>query len=280
MNCFILTRFNLRLWWNEDKNGEPVQTDDWLEERFRLFEQYCWPSVMAQTVKDFKWICLFDEGTPARFRRLVDGYKKQWNGFMPFFLDRDQTAHFQKFFQEKVAGLCNQDDPHLLTTYLDNDDCLHRCFVEKLQGYVKRVKPGTMFSFKYGVQYYEDLQLAVCVPYANNHFLSFYERTSTKVTTVWGFWHFCVFKYKGLRVVVVNNKKHPMWVELIHGGNVDNDVKMTIHQRLVTDRGCMRHFGLNVTLPGPLRMVAVFCSAFALRCLRQIARRAKGKCHR
>lgn len=61
---FILTRFNLRLW-TKDKKQQPTRTSEWLEKRFQLFETFCLPSIKSQSVKNFKWIVLFDESTPA-----------------------------------------------------------------------------------------------------------------------------------------------------------------------------------------------------------------------
>ena len=45
---FVITRFNLDLYaW--DKNRIPTRTEKWLQHRFDIFEQYCLPSMQAQT---------------------------------------------------------------------------------------------------------------------------------------------------------------------------------------------------------------------------------------
>lgn len=280
MNHFILTRFNLKLWWKCDKNGRNIRTEEWLEERFRLFEAYCWPSVMAQTAMNFKWICLFDEDTPLKFKERAEAYHARWKGFLPFFIGRDETLHFQKFFQKKVAELADKNDCQLLTTYLDNDDCIERDFVKTLQQRAKLAPYDTVLIFKYGVQYYERLNLAVKVPYANNHFLSFYERTDAeRVKTVWAFWHFSIFKYRDVNIDVTDNRNKAMWIELIHEGNIDNDVKMTLCQRLVVKRDFLSHFGLDVRLHPMSKSLLLFCTVFQIRFVRQIIRRLKDKIH-
>ena len=280
MNHFILTRFNLRLWWKEDKNGGEIQTDGWLEERFRLFETYCMPSVMRQTCQDFKWICLFDEKTPEKYKERVEGYKKRYDRFCPFYLNERETKEFREFFQQKVYELADKDDEELLTTYLDNDDCLRRDYVAKVQRYTTKVEYGTVFTFNYGIQYYTEHNIAVRVPYVNNHFLTYYEALKPKVRTVWGFWHFSIFKYKGIGIITINNPKNPAWVEVVHNGNIDNDVKMTLSQKLMTEREYMRNFGVDVALLSHCRSWLLFCTVFQIRFLKQIIRRGLGKLKR
>ncbi|WP_051227980.1 glycosyltransferase [Gillisia sp. JM1] len=63
---YILTRFNLRAEdWTTTKNNEKVLTEEWLEERFDLFENYCFSSVRNQTNQNFKWLVV-------EFHKVVD----------------------------------------------------------------------------------------------------------------------------------------------------------------------------------------------------------------
>lgn len=277
MNHFILTRFNLKLWWEHDKNGKAIQTEEWLEERFRLFDIYCWTSVRNQTCQLFKWICLLDADTPERFKRRVEGYHERWEGFLPFYLNENETKHFQQFFQKKCWELSDKKDPELLTTYLDNDDSLREDYVERVQRYVKKVEYGTVFTFRYGLQYYEELNLAVRVPYDNNHFLSYYEELNDSVKTIWGFWHYSIFTYSGIRVITINNPKNPMWIETIHRGNIDNDVKMTWSQKLQTRQNSLQRYGIDRKLLLPSKSYIVFVFRFIPRMMAQVIRRMSEK---
>lgn len=45
---YLLTRFNLALW-QEDKNGQTIDREEWIRKRLKLFETYCLPSVAGQT---------------------------------------------------------------------------------------------------------------------------------------------------------------------------------------------------------------------------------------
>ena len=48
----------------------------WLDDRFRLFETFCLPSVRGQTVQELSWLVFFDEATPQRFRERIDSYER------------------------------------------------------------------------------------------------------------------------------------------------------------------------------------------------------------
>lgn len=278
MNHFLLTRFNIKIWTCGDKRGNAIQTEEWLEERFRLFDAYCWRSVMAQTCKNFRWICLFDADTPQKFKSRIDEYRKQWDGFLPYYITKREAPCFQDYFRQLVSELGDENDEGLLTTYLDNDDCLHRDFIKLLQESVKDAKYGTIISFKYGIQYYEELRLAVRIPYPNNHFLTLYERMSRdRVRTVWSFGHFFIFKYNNVCIDLIDNKRQPMWIELIHAGNMDNDVKMTACQRLLLGRDTLAAFGIEKKLPSAPSLLFVFLTAFQWRFICQMVRRLKNK---
>lgn len=277
MQHFILTRFNLHLCWSADKNGADVQTDLWLEKRFTLFETYCLPSIQSQTNRNFKWICLFDAGTSEKYRERISGYSIQCHEFMPFYLSKDEASEFRRYFQQKVYELSDKDDTGLLTTYLDNDDVLRCDFVEKVQKYTERVGYNTVFTFKYGIQYYTDYNIAVRIPYANNHFLTYYEKLSPVLRTVWGFWHFYIFKYSGIRIIMIDNPRNPMWIETIHDGNIDNDVKMTVSHRLLLARDILHRYGLAIDLPGRMSSLLIFSTRFQIRFLFQVKRRIRNK---
>ena len=77
---YLLTRFNLPLW-NKDKRGLATRDEAWLEDRFRLFEQYTLPSVLQQSCKDFTWVVLFDGDTPPVYRERVKGWAERCESF-------------------------------------------------------------------------------------------------------------------------------------------------------------------------------------------------------
>lgn len=277
MNHFILTRFNLKLWWKEDKNHQSIQTKEWLEERFRLFETYTWPSIKAQTCQDFKWICLFDKDTPEIYKERIQRLQQEYDSFLPYYCGEKETKLFQSYFKHLVYKNADKSQNELLTTYLDNDDAIHKEFIKDVQTRVKNLKYNTIISYQYGIQYYEEMNIAVRIPYKNNHFLTYYERLTEHIKTVWGFWHFSIFKYPHIGIELVNNKKKPYWIETIHQGNIDNDVKMTLHHHLITRKDILLDFGLNILLEKKAiswyRVIYMFTPRFA----KQIIRRGSSK---
>lgn len=277
MNHFVLTRFNLRLWWNEDKNHQPIQTEEWLKERFRLFQTYTWPSLKAQTNQDFKWICLFDKDTPNQYKEQIHRLQRQWDSFLPFFCGEKETKQFQRYFKYLVYTNSDKEQEHLLTTYLDNDDALHKDFIKDVQERAKKLQYNTIISYQYGIQYYEEMNIAIRIPYKNNHFLTYYERLSEHLRTVWDFWHFSIFKYPHIIIELIDNKKMPLWIESIHEGNIDNDVKMTLHHHLITRKDFLSDYGLYISLEKETISWYRFIFHFIPRFCDQIIRRGKSK---
>ena len=277
MNHFILTRFNLKLWWNEDKNHQPIQTEEWLKERFRLFQTYTWPSLKAQTNQDFKWICLFDEDTPQQYKETVQQLHDQWHSFLPYYCGEKETKHFQRYFKFLVYSNSDKAQESLLTTYLDNDDALHKDFVKDVQERLKHLQYNTIISFKYGIQYYEEMNIAIRIPYKNNHFLTYYERLSEHLRTVWDFWHYSIFKYPHIIIELIEEKDTPRWIETIHTGNIDNDVKMTVHHHLMTSQETLFDYGIHIPLGNKNELWRKFILYFTPRFIKQIWRRGKLK---
>ena len=87
---YILTRFNLRLW-TKDKNRNNTRTEEWLKNRFELFERFCLPSIMNQTSQSFKWIVLFDINTPEKYKERIKSYEKACQHFFPCYVEAEKS---------------------------------------------------------------------------------------------------------------------------------------------------------------------------------------------
>lgn len=124
---FILTRFNLHLYTikYKDKNNQEINPESWLLNRFQLFETYCLPSIANQTNKNFKWIVLYDKKTPKKWFDKIESYK-------------DICSNYEfKFYNGSLSCLTedciNKKYTHIVTTRLDNDDCLAAATIEYIQ---------------------------------------------------------------------------------------------------------------------------------------------------
>ena len=129
---FIITRFNLRKdGWEITKNNEKLLNDSWLKERFELFENYCFHSVKNQSNQNFKWFVFFDVNTPDEYVTKIQDYKDSYDNFCPFFIDG--MENYLPSIIENINLNCDQE--YLITSRLDNDDSLHKNYVNEVQSY-------------------------------------------------------------------------------------------------------------------------------------------------
>ena len=72
---FLITRFNLKNPdWDVTKNNEALLDEKWMDERFELFSNYCLPSVINQTNKNFKWLVFFDTSTSKIYQEKIENF--------------------------------------------------------------------------------------------------------------------------------------------------------------------------------------------------------------
>ena len=126
---FLFTRFNLRqASWTNTKNNTPVLTEEWLKNRFELFENYCLPSVRSQTNKDFKWLVFFDIESPLPYKEKIMEYQKDCAMFQPFFVQ--DMSYFFSTIQDELK---KSTAPYIITSRIDNDDCISQHYIEEVQ---------------------------------------------------------------------------------------------------------------------------------------------------
>lgn len=235
MQCvqhFLLTRLNLFLWRN-DKEGHPVRTLEWLENRFSLFEKYCLPSIANQTCKDFEWIVLFDSKTPERFKERIQGYCELCPQLSPVFVAPEDGRYFGQVFREAVVERLR--GKRVVTTYLDNDDALDIHFVEDLQKRVRNLSDGAFVFYVNGYQYFKEFGLLLRINYRRNRFVSVVEAADPEtVKTIYGFGsHYYIDKIPGTKIEYV--KDAPLWCEVIHERNMGNDAYFLLGTKAVRD---------------------------------------------
>lgn len=216
---FILTRFNIRLW-QKDKTGNPVRTNEWLADRFSLFEKYCLPSIAAQTNKGFIWIVLFDAFTPDRFKSRIKECQVQCPQLIPIYVKPENGRYFAQIFKTEVSKRITAN--RVITTYLDNDDALNISFVDDIQNRAIALSDGTFISYTDGYQYFTDHSYVMQVHYPRNHFVSVVEKGDASLKTIYGYGsHYYIDKIPGARIEYVPEPL--MWCEVIHEKNMGND---------------------------------------------------------
>lgn len=285
MHHFLLTRFNLWLW-NKDKKGAEIDRERWLEERLELFERFTLPSVLNQSCRDFEWVMLVDKETPESLKRRIQQYKEQCPQMHLVPVRREAGWMFAQVFAEYVTqrlrALEATEDDLCLTTYLDNDDCLHRDYVGRVQELAGTMESGTFIALDYGLQYFTELGLATRISYPNNHFISLVERVAEhkSIKTCYGYGSHFLLEEKGLaQVCHIREKNLPMWIEVIHDKNVDNDVKMTLDTLPLSEKSLgipvayylWKEFGIEVPVSSKQM------GRYLARVLKQMWRRTRNK---
>jgi hypothetical protein len=243
----------------------------WLEHRFRIFEEYCLPSIYNQTCQEFGWIVLFDSKTPEIYRKKIEEYKIKCPQLIPVFVEPDQGRFFAKIFREEVVKRLKSR--RVITTYLDNDDALSVKFVEDLQSRVASLEDGTFINYTDGYQFYTDYKYMMQINYPRNHFMSVVENGNPNmVKTIYGYGsHYYVDRIKNAKFEIIS--RLPMWCEVIHERNMGNDAYFLLSARMVKDREMLhREFALEETVKTG---IGIYLIRFLPRYLKTFLRRTK-----
>lgn len=126
---FLITRFNLRKDdWKFSKKKETLLNNQWHKNRFKLFNDFCFSSVSSQTNKNFKWLVFFDITTQKEYREIISEMKSRMDNFIPIFIDG-----MDNFYPSIKAYISNCKKSYIITSRLDNDDCISNSYIEEVQ---------------------------------------------------------------------------------------------------------------------------------------------------
>lgn len=211
---YIITRFNLRAKeWQFTKNSTKVLDDNWLKNRFELFEKYCLPSLIAQTNKNFEWVIFFDTETPQFFKDKIEGYKQQLPNLVPLFVENMEL--FLPTIQEYIK---NNNQEFVITTRLDNDDCVSKYFVEEIQkNFNKQEYEALDFIDGYSLQISPDFKLGK-KRHLYNPFISLVEKKQNP-TSVWSRSHTSWKRETRIKRILDQR----IWMVIIHQENKVNE---------------------------------------------------------
>lgn len=169
---FLVTRFNLRKSdWKTNKNNKAVLTDEWHRNRFKLFIDYCFPSVVSQTNTNFDWIVFFDTSTKEEFRKIVSKLAIEFPNFKPIYIDG-----MDLYLPSVKEYVKNFNEDYIITTGIDNDDCISKHFIEEIQKrFDKQEFMALDFVDGYTIQTQSHIKIGKKLhPY--NPFISLFER--------------------------------------------------------------------------------------------------------
>lgn len=284
---FLITLFNLRLW-DADKHSAPTGTDAWLSARCDLFERYCLPSVAAQKCgHGFTWLVMFDAGTPAAVRRRIEEWRRLCPALTPCFFTADEVKGFHgtpvgrqvKFINAAIAPCLTGSEQWVITTNLDNDDALAVDALERIQHEFERQPRAVVISLVDGWQYFPAMRAAIAMTYPHNHFLSMTEPAAPELTTIESLSH----REARRLYTVADLEGAPGWLEIVHEGNVSNDMRITsrIGYHVLHGATSLRRFGIELDFSASsqrranFRLLGHFFKIAAWRLRRKIFRRRR-----
>lgn len=205
----LLTRFNLPTGGVEARIRA---SETWLTNRWALFQQYCAPSVAAQTTADFDWVIYFDPESPDWLKRAIQPCVEEGLFTAIFRAEAPRDV-----LVSDLKGIVRHGDGMLLTTNVDNDDGLAVDFMRRLRDAVDFRDQRALYLTR-GLIKSDDAVYLRHDPH--NAFCSVAEPWDDP-RTCWDDWHILL----GRSMPVVEIDGAPGWLQVVHGENVSNRVR-------------------------------------------------------
>lgn len=232
---FIITRFNLNMWANASLDSA------WYTHRFELFEQFCLPSILAQTQKNFTWLLLFDSTTPPQYHPRIETYKQY-----PMI----QTLFIKGFdlptILNTIRSQLHNHNSHLITTTLDNDDALANTFVERLQMQFNE-QSFELINFTNGLRYNLPHEKLYECELFSNPFISLIERIepNSQFRSIAGCLPHSTIPNRFPSIK--NIETTPLWLQVIHERNME--MTKTWGRKRTQLSSLEQHFNLAYNIP-------------------------------
>lgn len=234
----LITRFNLRLEeWNTTKHGDAILSEKWLAHRFELFETYCLPSVKQQTNQNFIWLVCFDTQTPLAFQQRISELSIAYPNFKPIYINGN--LHFHEAIKKSINSFLKENNTHIITTRLDNDDAIHKDFISSIQK-AFQPKDGLVIDLVKGFQLIKKKSPKDdAIRQMNSEFNPFVSVIENKANykTVLSRTHQL---WETQPHIKLSNKR--LWMQVIHEQNISNSEKLYYHE---TNKIKISDFGIT-----------------------------------
>lgn len=224
---FLATRFNIRVGnWETTKNGEMILDESWMEDRFKLFENYCLPSVKNQLNQNFIWCIFFDLNTKENYKYRIEKHANSYRNIRVFFVDGIGGMHnsLKNFINMITAG----EFEFVITSRLDNDDLIHQDYIQTIQR-LFRPFHNTVIDLRSGYQIsIESGQNEIRNFYSPfNPFVSLIEKKEC-IQTIFNKMH---KDWGSVENIIVYDKRQ-LWIELVHEKNKLNTTNRSLEYSL------------------------------------------------
>lgn len=237
---FIITRFNIPFLKKE--GWERIFSEKYLDERYRIFEQYTVSSICKQSDKNFIWLVLFGEATPQKYINRNSQLEKICPQMRAIYVSDVEIENFQSYMNNLIRTLSPTGTKYIITTRIDNDDCFHRDMIATVKEMYADDKTERIISFDCGLQYIDNTHIISYILYPNNHFTSLIEPWNTTIKTVFYCDHFFAEKYTKVQHI----KCQPLWLENLHGSNAVNAVHPEYYKLRTSWKGNLNEYGLSI----------------------------------
>jgi len=214
---FLLTQFNIQVEFagRRDRGID----DQWLTHRFDLFENFCLPSVTAQSQNDFIWLIEVDERTPERWLSRLNEGLASWRGkavIVP--ATEDHAAQLTDAVARIAADL--QAD-RVITTRMDNDDAIAGNYLSDVADTCRGLRSEGTFVIDYPCGCQFDRSGIFAVTLRMNPFLSVLSSRSDLRTAFYT--RHRKMAQAGTVIEVMGNQPDPaMWMQVFHSRNLKN----------------------------------------------------------
>jgi hypothetical protein len=210
--------------WATDAPFEYLNSDEYLSQRFQLFDTYCFPSIVGQSNKNFTWLVLFNDRLPEKWRTKIHEYKStcpnievRYLSEIPYEIQR-QT--YNRFISSELKKESIEPE-FILTTRFDNDDAFHFSFVDSVQKYFLEHKKEMLINYINGLQYVPQYNVLKNITVIDGHFGTLAEKNDSNMRTVVTFSHSPL--PADLPLVVNLKTKTRIWIETTHNSNAFNE---------------------------------------------------------
>jgi hypothetical protein len=232
---YLITRYNVPLaGWERDAKGVSTLDDAWHQHRFDLFRTFCFPTVLAQSSKNFTWLIYCMKGMKEEYLK-------------PLQTLTQSHAHIQLIFVEGYESCMSDIDRHLhqsitpyvITSRVDNDDGLGTDYIRIIQSRFKPID-GVIINFLHGHGYHTQWQIVTRLRnIRQNHFMSLIEerKVSGAHVSVRGFPHDNIPE----EFEIVNVAHKYGWFKTFH----ERNLKSTIFGMPLLSKRWVQHYGLD-----------------------------------
>lgn len=230
---YLLTEYNLD--YSAFTDQSYICDEEWHTYRNKIFEDYCIPSVESQSNQNFEWAIFFNEDKRKKYQLFLNRIQNKVNNIIFFFVS--PTESHVDLFSQYISS--KNIEGYLLTTRMDNDDCISTNFVEsihkkffelnsagKADDLIINVGNGYQYEFVF------PFRKAMIYDYDFSPFVTHVYKLNGNIETVLNHPHHLWENHS----VSVELSSEENWIQLIHGKNLANRVLSLKLLPVINDR--------------------------------------------